>query len=92
MLYSSIGSQSLVLGPAASASPGNVLETQMLSPAPDVLSQTRGDGLPSTWCFNKPGGDSGALSSWRPSGPWETMGGGEGGGKAAWQSSFPGPL
>lgn len=46
MLYSSIGSQSLVLGPAASASPGNVLETQMLSPAPDVSVRHVGMGFP----------------------------------------------
>ena len=39
------------------ASPGNVLEMRILGPAPDMLSQNPGDGLPSTWWCN----DSDAL-------------------------------
>lgn len=69
MLYSSIGSQSMGLGPAVSASPGNVLGMQILGLALDVLSHKLGDGLPRSWCFNEPVGDSGAFSSWKLTGP-----------------------
>lgn len=38
ILFSS-GSQSVVPGPAASASPGNLLEMQILGSTPDLLNQ-----------------------------------------------------
>lgn len=40
------GSQSAVLEPAASASPGNLLEMKILRPTPDLLNQTLGFNSP----------------------------------------------
>lgn len=60
-IVSSNDASSVAPGPATSASPGNVLEIQILGPQPG-LSESEIVGMgPSNLCFNKPPGDSHAC-------------------------------
>lgn len=60
-IVSSNDASSVAPGPATSASPGNVLEIQILGPQPG-LSESESVGMgPSNLCFNKPPGDSHAC-------------------------------
>ena len=63
------GSQSVVLGPAAAVSPGNLLEMVILGPAPDLVKQKLWGsfGHPAMFLTSPPG-DSNAHSSLRTTG------------------------
>lgn len=75
----SSGSQRVV--PGAAASPGNTLQVQSLRPASDPLSQKLGNVLLAAGVLTSPADESDALSSSRPTAPWERMVGGEGRGE-----------
>ena len=58
------GPQSVVLRPATSALPGNLLEMQIHTPQLNLLNQQRGV-RPSSLCLTSPLGDSDAHSNLR---------------------------